>query len=136
MRRERRAETSSHFTEGKRCCAFTELLEFNATFDRGLFAHPIGRAVFLVKLPGSLLNAGDLTLVSQLAEADTADTVFTEVSMRSAADLASVVSTAGELGLSLLLENHCCLSHSSYPPIKRKTERRPASAVPCLLHQW
>jgi len=44
-------------------------------------------------LPACLLNARDLALVSKLSEADTANTEFTEISMRSAADLASVICT-------------------------------------------
>ena len=57
-------------------------------------------------LPASLSYAGDLSLVSKLAEADTADAVLTKVSVRSATDFASVVSAGGELGFSLLLEYH------------------------------
>ena len=62
-------------------------------------------------LPGSLANARDLTLVSQLTEADTADTEITQVSVRTAADLAAVVLTSRELRSLLLLEYHCLLSH-------------------------
>ena len=64
-------------------------------------------------LPRRLLDAGDLALISQLAEADTANAVVTEVSMGAAADLAAVVAAAGELGLSLLLQNHRLLCHIS-----------------------
>ena len=56
-----------------------------------------------IKLPGSLLNAGDLTLVSQLAEADTADTVLTHICVRTTTDLASGVFSGGELLRLLLL---------------------------------
>ena len=59
-----------------------------------------------IKLPGCLSYSGNLALVSELTEADTADTVLTEVSVRSATDLASVVSASRELRLSLLLEYH------------------------------
>ena len=111
MRRERRAETSLHFTEGKRCCAFTELLNFRCHgICRGLLTHPddwhpwmSGLCVSWYELPGSLLNAGDLTLVSQLAEADTADTVLTHVCVRTTTDLASGVFSGGELLRLLLL---------------------------------
>jgi hypothetical protein len=58
------------------------------------------------RLPRCLSYTRDLALVSELAEADTADTVLTKVSVRSATDLASVVSTSRELRLSLLLEYH------------------------------
>ena len=57
-------------------------------------------------LPACFSYAGDLTLVSKLPEADPANTVFSEVSMRSAADLAAVVSTSGELRSPLLLDLH------------------------------
>ena len=57
-------------------------------------------------LPASLLNTGDLTLVSKLSEADSADTELAKVCMRSAANLASVIGTGGELGSSLLLSDH------------------------------
>ena len=56
-----------------------------------------------VSLPGSLLNTGDLALVSQLSEADTADAVVSQVCVGSAADLAAIVAAGRELGLSLLL---------------------------------
>ena len=58
------------------------------------------------KLPGCLSYARNLALVSKLAEANTANSVLTEVGMRSTADFASVISACGELGLLLLLENH------------------------------
>ena len=64
-----------------------------------------------VGLPAGLADAGDLALVSQLAEADTADAVVAQVSVGTAADLAAVVLTGRELGRSLLLENHRFLSH-------------------------
>ena len=73
------------------------------------FAHPdvksFGREGCILgnELPGSLLNAGDLTLVSQLAEADTADTVLTHVCVRTTTDLASGVFSGGELLRLLLL---------------------------------
>ena len=67
-------------------------------------------------LPGCFANAGDLALVGQLTEADTADTVLAEVSMGTTADLAAVVLAGGELGRSLLLEDHRFLSHIFSPP--------------------
>jgi hypothetical protein len=59
-----------------------------------------------VLLPAGFLNAGDLALVRKLSEADTADTVFTEISVRAAADLASVVFSRGEFLTLLLLVFH------------------------------
>jgi len=59
-----------------------------------------------IKLPGCLSYSGNLALVCELTEADTADTVLTKISMRSATDLASVVCASRELRLSLLLEYH------------------------------
>ena len=67
-------------------------------------------------LEGSLANAGDLALVGQLAEADTADAVVTQIGMRAAADLAAVVAAGGELVSSLLLQDHCFSSHCVLPP--------------------
>ena len=63
-------------------------------------------------LPGSFLHAGNLTLVSQLSEADTADAVVAQVRMRTTADLAAGVSTSGVLGLSLLFHFHGFLRHN------------------------
>jgi hypothetical protein len=57
-------------------------------------------------LPGSLLNSGNLSLVCQLAEADTADAVVAQVGVGTAADLAAVVSTGGVLSGALLLDFH------------------------------
>ncbi len=44
-------------------------------------------------LPACLLYAGDFTLVSKLSEADSADSEFTEISVGTSTDLASVVLT-------------------------------------------
>ena len=74
------------------------------------------------RLPGCLADAGNLTLVREFSEANSADAVVTQISMGTAADLAAVVVAGGELGFFLLLENHCFSSHSSNPPIKRRTE--------------
>lgn len=57
-------------------------------------------------LPGSFADAGDLALVRQLTEADTADAELAKVGMRPATDLASVIFARRELLLSLLLEFH------------------------------
>ena len=48
-------------------------------------------------LERGLADAGDLALVSQLAEADTADAIVTQISVGTAAQLAAVVLTGGEL---------------------------------------
>ena len=55
------------------------------------------------RLPACLLYTGNLALVCELTEADTADAVLAEISVRTTADLASVVLTGGELLLLLLL---------------------------------
>jgi len=67
-------------------------------------------------LPAGFFNAGDLALICQLTEADTADAVVAEVSVGTAADLAAVVLTGGELGAALLLKNHRFLCHYLSPP--------------------
>ena len=67
-------------------------------------------AIFSI-LEGSLAHAGDLALVRQLTEADTADAVVAQVSVGTAADLAAVVGAGGELRRGLLFENHRFLSH-------------------------
>ena len=66
------------------------------------------------KLKTGLANSGDLALVSQFTEADTADAVVAQVSVRTAADLAAVVLAGRELGLALLLENHGFLCHCRF----------------------
>ena len=63
-----------------------------------------------------LAHAGDLALISQLTEADTADAVVAQVSVGAAADLAAVVLAGGELSRSLLFQNHRFLSHILSPP--------------------
>ena len=47
--------------------------------------------LFQTFLERSLTDAGDLALVGQLAEADTADAVVTQIGVGAAADLAAVV---------------------------------------------
>ena len=71
---------------------------------------------FDLTLPAGLADTGDLTLVGQLPEADTAYAVIAQVSMGSAADLAAVIAAAGELRLSLLLQDHRLFSHLLIPP--------------------
>ena len=83
------------------------------------YCKPIPRSTAERDLPGSLLDAGDLTLVRQLTEADTADAVIAEVGVGTAADLAAVVAAAGELGLALSLQDHRFLSHTVLPPLSR-----------------
>jgi len=59
-----------------------------------------------IKLPGCLSYSGNLALVCELTEADTADAVLTEVGVGSTADLASVISASRELLFLLLLKYH------------------------------
>ena len=76
--------------------------------------------VFLLRhiifLERSLAHAGDLALVSQLTEADTADTVVPKISVGTAAQLAAVVLAGGELGRTGLLDLHRSLCHYCLPP--------------------
>ncbi len=76
-----------------------------------LFAAP-----FSIFLERSLTHAGDLALVSQLTEADTADTVVPEIGVGTAAQLAAVVLAGGELGRTGLLDLHRSLCHYCLPP--------------------
>ena len=57
-------------------------------------------------LPRRLLNAGNLTLVSEITEANTADAEFTEVCVGTSTDLTSVILASGVLLYLLLLEYH------------------------------
>ena len=57
-------------------------------------------------LPASLLYARNFALVSEVTEANTADSALTEICVGTTTDLASVVAAGGELGLCLLLQNH------------------------------
>ena len=72
--------------------------------------------LFVFFLERSLTHAGNLALVGQFTEADTADAVVTQVSVGAAAQLAAVVLASGELRRSLLLQDHRFLSHLSLPP--------------------
>ena len=73
-------------------------------------------APFSIFLERSLTHAGDLALVSQLTEADTADTVVPEIGVGTAAQLAAVVLAGGELGRTGLLDLHRSLCHYCLPP--------------------
>ena len=87
----------------------------------------------LKSLPAGLLYAGDLALVSEVSEADTADTVLTHISVGTAADLTSVVLTGGILLGLLLLEYHCCFSHSNYLRLFRKGSAHKLKELSCLV---
>jgi len=78
-------------------------------------------------LPRSFSYAGDLALVRKFSEADTADTVFAEVSVGTTADLASVVLTGGELLLFLLLVDHGLLCHFAYSSLTQFAKGAPMS---------
>jgi hypothetical protein len=60
----------------------------------------------IAQLPACFLNAGDLTCVSQLSEADTANAVLAKISMGSSADLTSVIGSGGILCGASLLDFH------------------------------
>ena len=57
-------------------------------------------------LPRSLLNSGDLALVGEFSEADTAYAVVTQIGVGTTADLAAIVLSGRELRRSLLLDFH------------------------------
>ena len=57
-------------------------------------------------LPACLLYARNFALVSEVTEANTADSELTEICVGTTTDLASVVAAGGELRLCLLLQNH------------------------------
>ena len=50
-------------------------------------------------------------------ETNTADTIFSQVSMWTATDSAASILSCGEFSFTLLFNFHCCLSHESFPPI-------------------
>jgi hypothetical protein len=52
---------------------------------------------FFLKLPACFSDSRDLTLVSEFSEADTANTIFSEISMRASADFAAVILSHLEL---------------------------------------
>ena len=84
-----------------------------ATFPLFHQSYRTGSAAAFRSLPGRFLYARNLALVSQLTEANSANTELTKVSMGSAANLTSVVFAAGILLLSLLLYNHRLFRHDS-----------------------
>ena len=65
---------------------------------------------------GQYKRTRDLALISQLAEADTANAVVAQVCVRTAANLAAVIMPGRELRSLLLLEYHCLLRHVNPPP--------------------
>ena len=87
-------------------------------------------------LPAGLPDPGDLTLVGQLTEADTADAVIPEIGMGPTANLAAVVAAAGVFGLGLLLQDHSFFRHSSNTSISYRRGRRAESAAPWPLRRW
>jgi len=58
------------------------------------------------RLPACLTYARDLTLISQVTEAQTADAILANISMWSSAELATVVLLHLELRCALSLEFH------------------------------
>ena len=70
-----------------------------------LYSEPT-RGSIAEKSPGCLADAGDLALISQFTEADTADAVVAQIGVGTAADLAAVVLAGGELSRGLLLKDH------------------------------
>ena len=71
-----------------------------------LSAQQAGERKYDGKLPAGFSHAGDLALIRQLTEADTADAVVAEVSVGAAADLAAVVLTGRVLSRPALLDFH------------------------------
>jgi len=59
-----------------------------------------------VLLPACLFDSGNFAFVSEFAETNSAYTVFSEITVGSAADLASVIAPDRELGVSLLFYLH------------------------------
>ena len=57
-------------------------------------------------LPACFLNTRDLTFVSQLTEAYSADAVFSQYGMGTAADFAAAVFSCGEFLFALLFDFH------------------------------
>ena len=92
---------------------------------RWIFPPQAATDIAKLNLPRSLSYAGNLALVSKLSEADTADAVLAEVSVGSAADLATVVLSCGELLLLLLLVDHSLLCHFLIPPVIISQRERP-----------
>jgi hypothetical protein len=59
-----------------------------------------------VLLPACLFDSGDFALIGELTEANSAYTVFSEITVGSSADFASVVSPYREFRSSLLFYLH------------------------------
>ena len=65
-------------------------------------------------LPARLFHARNLALVSQLAEANTANAILSQISVRSAADFAPVIRLRAVFRSFLLFQNHCFSCHFAY----------------------
>ena len=100
-----------------------------------VYVEPRQRSMRAKDSEGSLANAGDLALVGQLAEADTADAVVTQISVGAAADLAAVVARVENLAGACCLRiiDFLAISHILLLSVQR--ERRPGSAARVLLHR-
>ena len=57
-------------------------------------------------LPTCFFNTGDLSFVCQFTEADTADSIFSQISVRTSADPAAAVLSCREFRLALLFDFH------------------------------
>ena len=57
-------------------------------------------------LPAGFLYARDLAFVCQLTEADSANSIFSQVCMRTTADSAAIILSGGEFLLTLLFDFH------------------------------
>ncbi len=83
------------------------MLDWPKPFASGfIISCPLSCGQAIIQLEASFANAGNLSLVSEFAEADTADAVVAKISMGTTADLAAVVLSGRELCGCLLLENH------------------------------
>jgi len=69
----------------------------------------------LPELPACFLYARDFSSISAFTEANTANSIFTKITMRSTANLATVIFSCRIFLFSLLFENHCFLSHLKPP---------------------
>src|ERR1700733_1587510 len=80
-------------------------------------------------LPARLDDTGDLSLVGQAAEAQTADAKLTEERTRTPAELAAVMFAAAELRLARVFHSFCCGCHiSPNPRLRALAERHPELA--------
>ena len=83
------------------------MLDWPKPFASGFYyLLPAGGGKAIIQLEACFANTGNLTLVCEFAEADTADAVVAKISMGTTADLAAVVLSGRELCGCLLLENH------------------------------